>query len=563
MLEPHRRSLPALLLLTAFAVAPVAGAQASRSGDAVAPRLVEPVRFVATPGRLERTVVVPPGSARTGAPVRWSVRIDDQQAAAGRAMAAAGASESERATLSFPLPGLAQPTGMELIVETQRSDGRPLRTVFSFTLYPREPGQAIVSLFRQSTVALYDPEAGVPGVLESLGFRVRPVLLHDPLLDQEADLIVVGTGGFSRGHEALGPLLAEQARNGTPVLILDQPTLPATLTDRLRLWPAFAHGAQTDYLLATGHPAFQGRSGSRGVAYLLAAGSVMRRPYLPPTRGNFRVLAGMRVRRGPAWQEGIGIVEFPMGSGTVVAAQTALAADFPNDPGARILLINLLAYLLGDRPRLQQTFLYGAAEESLPACIADLTPDAPPAPTDLEGVELLIVPADWRAPRRRDGVSMAPLADVARFLHDGGTVLLVDPQPLVAGYLSAVVGERVEFEPLGSSYRDGRLFDAGEMLPLLQGIAPDDLDLLRRPGEREFLLRSHRKTDRFEPLLRVSGLSLYRIGRGSLIALSMPRTVDCGSPRAASLLARLLTNLGVPLEASGRQNAPRITRLGQ
>jgi hypothetical protein len=377
------------------------------------------------------------------------------------------------------------------------------------------------------------------------------------------DLIVVGTGGFSRGHEALGPLLAQQARSGTPVLLLDQPSLPATLSHRLRLWPSFGHGAQTDYLLASGHPAFQGPSGSRGAAYLLSAETGTQRPYLPPTRGNFRVLAGMRVNRGPAWQEGIGIVEFPIGRGTVVAAQTALASDFPGDPGARILLINLLAYLLGDHPHLQQTFLYGPAEEALPACIAGLMPDAPSAPSSLQGVELLIVPADWQAPRRRDLASTAPLADVARFLHDGGTVLLVDPQPLVAEYLSAVVGERVEFEPLGHSHRDGRLFDVEESLPLLQGIASDDLNLLGRPGEREFLLRSHRATDRFEPLLRVSGLSLYRIGRGSLVALAMPRSVDCGSPRAASLLARLLTNLGVPLDVNERENAPRVTRLGQ
>jgi hypothetical protein len=43
----------------------------------------------------------------------------------------------------------------------------------------------------------------------------------------------------------------------------------------------------------------------------------------------------------------------------------------------------------------------------------------------------------------------------------------------------------------------------------------------------------------------------------------MPRSVDCGSPRAASLLARLLTNLGVPLDVNERENAPRVTRLDQ
>jgi hypothetical protein len=68
---------------------------------------------------------------------------------------------------------------------------------------------------------------------------------------------------------------------------------------------------------------------------------------------------------------------------------------------------------------------------------------------------------------------------------------------------------------------------------------------------------------RFEPILRVPGLSLYRVGRGSLVAMAMPRSVDCGSPRAASLLARLLTNLGVPLGVSGGENVTTMSAHGR
>jgi len=119
----------------------------------------------------------------------------------------------------------------------------------------------------------------------------------------------------------------------------------------------------------------------------------------------------------------------------------------------------------------------------------------------------------------------------------------------------------VEFEPFVGSRGDDRRLDIEASLPLLQGIASANLDLLGRRGEREFLLRSHRATARFEALFRVSGLSLYRVGRGSLVALAMPRSVDCGSPRAASLLARLLTNLGVPLESADPEPGARVTQL--
>lgn len=561
MLKVYRRAVFILIFLAIPAIAPAAADQPARPADPAMPHLAEPKRFLTTPGRMESTLVLPGTTGEVGMPIRWELLVGGQQMATGLIAGCCDGSERNSVVLSVPLPEIAEPAGMELAIDLSRSSGAPLRKVFAFTLYPAEPGRAIESLFGRSTVALYDPEQSAAEMLASLGLRVRSIARHDELLDDREDLIVVGTGGFSRGQEALGPILAQRARNGTPVLLLDQPSLPGTFTHRLRLWPSFARGPRTDYLLASGHPAFEGSSGSRGAAYLASGGSGMSRPYLPPTDGNFRVLAEMRVKRGPVWQEGVRIVEFPIGRGTVVAAQTALASDFAGDAGARILLINLLTYLLSERPQLRRTFLYGPAEEALPACLADLAPDAPPAPADLQGVELLIVPADWQAPRRREHARTAPPADVGRFLHDGGTVLLVDPQPLVAGYLSAVLGETVEFNPFGRPPRDRHRTGVDRSLSLLQGIASEDLRLLDRQGEREFLLRSHRATRRFEPQLLVSGLSLYRVGRGSLVALAMPRSVDCGSPRSASLLARLLTNLGVPLDVDGGEIDPRVTRL--
>jgi len=561
MIRRHRRALAWLLILAAPPASLAATEETPVVAVRVVPRLVERARLLATPGRLERTILLPAGTVRAGASLRWEMLIAGHQVAAGRIAARGDDAETDRVTLSVPLPALAEPAGMDLVVEVRHADREPLRSTFPFTLYPLDPGRAIVSLFARSAVTLYDPEGSSSGIFESLGLEVRPIDGRDDLPDDAADLIVVGTGGFSRGHELLGPVLARRARDGTAVLLLDQPSLPSTLTHQLRLWPSFGRGPQTDFLFAAGHPAFEGSSGSPGAAYLRSSVTMTHRPYLPPTAGNFRVLAGLLVKRGPAWMEGVGIVELPIGRGTVVAAQTPIASDYSSEPGARILLVNLLSYLLGDRPHFRRTFLYGpAGEGSLPECIANLAPDAPPAPVDLHSVDLLIVPADWRAPRRRDRSLTAPLADVARFLHDGGTVLLVDPQPLVADYLSAVLGEWVEFEPFGGLQKNDRDLEAGGSLSLLQGIASTDLDLLDRRGEREFLLRSHRSSAPFEELFRVSGLSIYRVGSGSLVALAMPRSVTCDSPRAASLLARLLTNLGVPLDGDGPGSDARFTR---
>ena len=243
------------------------------------------------------------------------------------------------------------------------------------------------------------------------------------------------------------------------------------------------------------------------------------------------------------------MVEFPMGRGTVLAAQASLCDDFKDDARARILLINALAYLLGERHQLRRSFLYGAAEQPLHTCIAALQPRAAIAPVDLAGVEVLLVPAGWRAPQMRDAASLAPLARVGSFLRDGGTLLLIDPQPLVADYLSSLLGETVEFDLQETSRGIRPVGPTGAARELLQGIASEDLRLLSRRGREEFRLLSHRATQRLEPLLIIPGLTVYRVGRGTLVALALPETDACVSPRASSLIARILTNLGVPLGA--------------
>ena len=46
----------------------------------------------------------------------------------------------------------------------------------------------------------------------------------------------------------------------------------------------------------------------------------------------------------------------------------------------------------------------------------------------------------------------------------------------------------------------------------------------------------------------VPGIAEYRVGRGTLVALSLPEAGECAAPRVSSLIARLLTNIGIPLD---------------
>lgn len=494
-------------------------------------------------GTAHRTLVVRGLRAWSGGlQVNWEARVGGSVTASGRRSISARQGGAARVILSVPLPEVDRPVGVELRVEVTDA-GRPAgEAAFPFTLYPAGRGEAIARLLSRARVALYDPEGRAGRALRALGILPEEFASFQGLALYEGDLIVVGPGGFARGREGLGPALAARARSGMRALILEQPTLPGTLSEDLRLWPSFSRSRENAVVLAPAHPLLLGLSRDEGTGFFGASPAWIR-PLLPPTRGNFRIIAQERLRSGPSWQEGVRVLEFAIGDGVVLMAQSSLCSDYGRDPRARILLANALAYLLGERPGLKRTFLYGRAVEDLPPCLARLAPRLTAARDGLDKAEVLLVPGDWQAPRLAAASDLPPLADVARFQREGGTVVLLNPQTLVADYLERIAGAPVHFE---TPARDAP--PPGAPPALLQGIAPEDLDLLHRPGRPELRLRPAPGPDGIEALLLVPGIALYRVGRGSLVALALPEADTCAAPRTSSLLARLFTNLGIPLD---------------
>jgi hypothetical protein len=520
-------------------------------------RLEEPGGLVAGGSILRRTVALRgmrPGSS----PVElgWVARLDGADAGAGREVMAARGGDS-RVVLSVPVPSLDHPAGLDLEVEVRDASAGEGEAIFPFLVFPKPAAEAIASLFGRARLGLYDPEGRAAPALTALGLRAEEFTSFEELAFYKGDLIVIGPGGFSRGREALGPILAARARSGMRLLLLEQPTLPGTLNEDLRLWPSFSRGAETSALAATQHPILRGLPPDPAAVSAPAGGPAVR-PLLPPTRGNFRIISEMRVRTGPAWQEGVTLLELPLGAGMLLLAQTPLCADFAPKPQARLLLANALAYLLGEGRGLKKAFLYGNSRDDLPACLARLAPAAPRVPADLAGVEILLVAGDWRAPRVTAASGLPPLADVARYLRGGGTILLLNPQPLSRDYLSALAGAPVHFEPEGGT---GSRPDPA--LPLLEGIAPDDLELIGREGQAGFRLRSVPEREDVEPVILAHGIAQYRVGRGTLVALTLPDAGACSAPRASSLLARLMTNLGIPLDHAPGIDPDAVTLLNE
>jgi len=536
---------------------------AGRLGPATAPiamQIEESGGLLLAASTAHRTLVLRGLQPRSGdLELDWEARVAGDLAARGTGSVVARSGGVSRLVLSIPLPAVERPAGLELEVRARDAGQLAGEAIFPFTLYPAGAGRPIADLLARARVALYDPEWKAAPALVSLGVAPDEVRAPEDLAFYRGDLIVVGPGGFARGREALGPVLAARARSGMPVLILDQPTLPGTLSEDLRLWPSFSASPETSVLFSAGHPILDGLAGAGGPAYFAASRSGVR-PLLPPTRGNFRIVAELRVRSGPALEEGVFLLEFALGAGTVVAAQAALCDDFRSDARARILLANTLAYLLGGPRPMKKTGLYGLSLDDLPACLSGLRPRALPAPAGLEGVEVLLMSGDWRAPRLRGARGLPPLARVASFLHDGGTVLLLNPQTLVLDFLRGLSGAGVYFEAAPELFPARG--EAGEP-GLLQGIGPEDLALLARPGRAELRLRALPGPDRVEPTLMAPGLACYRVGAGTLVALTLPDTGDCSLPRTSSLLARLLTNLGVPLDPGPGIEPEAITLLNE
>lgn len=541
---PRARALPAL----------------DPARPALSMRLEEPGDILAGGGTVRRTLVLSGPRAWSGTlQIDWEARVGGTLAAGGRDAVSTRSGGPARLALSLPLPEVPGPTGVELRVRATDAGRLAAETTFPFTLYPAGAGRTLADLLSRSRVGLYDPHGQAAPALAALGLRVDLFASVEGLALYRGDLIVIGPGGFARGQEALGPVLAARAGSGTPILILDQPTLPGTLSEDLRLWPTFSGTSQAEALLARQHPVLRGLSGDGGSAYLAAAPARVR-PLLPPTRGNFRILAEVRVRNGPSWQEGVSLLELPIGSGSVLVAQASLCDDYGHDPLARALLANAIRYLLAERQGMRKTFAYGRAPEDLPGCLAHLAPRAPTVPDDFQGVEVLMVPGDWQAPRLKAARGLPAISQVARFLREGGTVVLLNPQSLVLDYLRGLTGATVRFDTAapGEPAAPG----PGPQ-PLLQGIAPADLALLERPDRPEFRLRQAPGPEGIEALLIAPGLARYRVGRGTLVAISLPDTQDCTLPRTSSLLARLFTNLGVPLDPGPGVDPQAITLLSE
>ncbi len=541
--------------------APAAAAAFVRSSPAISIAIEESPGLLAASDRLRRTLAVRRAHAASGAlELDWEARVGGAATAGGREHLPGNAGSGlSRVALSVPLPPVERPSGIDLTVRVRDAGSIVCEATFPFVVYPAEAGRHIQDLFGRARVALFDPEGAAARPLHLLGLAYQEVASPEGLALFDGDLIVVGPGGFTRGREALGPILAARARSGVRVLVLDQPTLPGTLSEEIRLWPSFSTSPPHSVLLSAEHPILRGLTIDGGADFFAAA-SGEGRPLLPPARGNFRVLAAVRVASGPSWQEGVSLLELPIGAGTVILAQAGLCVSFDRDPRPRILLANALAYLLGERPLMKHAALYAAGPESLPLCLRHLALYAPPAPADLEGVDLLLVPGDWQALRDRSSARLAPLAQAARFLHDGGTMILFNPQSLVLDYLTGLTGATVYFEPADrASASSAGPGPSG----ILEGIAVDDLALLKQAGQAEFRLRSRPGPDSVEPLFVAPAIARYRVGRGTLVALTLPQASECATTQVSSLLARLLTNLGVPLDPEPGVDPEAVTLLNE
>ncbi len=519
-------------------------------------RLEEPGGLLTGGSHLQRTLTLAglaPGSATVA--IGWEARLGGSVAARGAEVLAARGGVA-RTLLSIPLPAMGLPAGLDLKVQVL--DGGVIRgeTTFPFLVYPEGTGDALAALFGRARVALYDPEGRAAPPLVALGLHPEVFKTFEGLALFKGDLIVIGPAGFSRGSDSLGPILAARARSGMRLLLLEQPTLPGTLSEDLRLWPSFARTSGTGALLSSRHPVLRGLSA--GDAAFAAGGGPSVRPFLPPTRGNFRIISEVRVSTGPAWQEGVTMLELPIGSGIVLAAQSSLCADGAGQAGARLVMANALSYLLGEAGGLKKAFLYGDPPEGLPSCIARLAPGVVRVPPDFEGVDVLVVAGDWRAQRVAAAAGLPPLADVARYLREGGTILLLNPQPLALPYLQAVVGATVYFDPGGPDTPG-----AAPVSPLFEGIASDDLSLMARDQDGRFRLRLLPGRHDVDPVVLAPGIAEYRVGRGTLVALSLPDASDCAAARTSSLLARLLTNLGVPLDHGAGIDPDAVSQLNE
>jgi hypothetical protein len=362
---------------------------------------------------------------------------------------------SRRSQWELVLPAVTQPTPCRLIVETHaagalsHTDQRPL------VIYP----DTLPTVNTSTRVGVL----GMPAA-ELASMQVKAVELSPTHLDLSAVDVVVVAGGTA-GLKAYAGAIDRFLRTGGRLVLLERTTAPDFLPFALPLAPGQKPMVYADdtrpgvtrsipapgssmtivHPLIPGHPLLKGLGPEQlrywGEDHLTAAHTYQRpeEVFARPILG-----CGIGLQQTP-------LMEIPWGRGLVVAVQLPVVAAAPEQPAARLLLANLLAYVdqwraASPRPGIGVLGGNGLAPTFLnelrvkPVRLTGRLAET----SDLSSYSVILVAPDDGVLRELAGNR----SKLVRYVQDGGCVWFHLPTPAQMARINGLLPVPVTMEPL-------------------------------------------------------------------------------------------------------------------
>ena len=451
---------------------------------------------------------------------------------------------SERPVLDLPLPQVAKPTQIALVLEAQVAGQRRTLRRQTATVFPRS------ELAIPAPAAVLDPQGSLRGVIA--GAKVRSVA---SVAEVGESLLILGEDLGAERIAELAPSLRTFVEKGGNVLVCRQAGGVAGLFDLAGTVKRAPVGRSL--LLAPGHPALTGLLPD-DLADWAPDDLVTSVAYDLVPNGTGRVLAGMGKWGTHLYEGRLGRGRFALC--TFELTTRALAAE----PAAGILLQNLLTWL-------------AAPATATPASTVVWSPTAGPTTRALRdelglqarfgtaseaiGDATTLILADWQ-----DSSPDATQAAAAKsLLQRGGTLLVYRSGPPLDAWLQQVSGG-----PWVRSQAIAKRLVKTAVHPLLWGMADTDLGYGDGSWREQPPLRKESTQDAVRDLVLPrsaqaltfpAALAVLQVGTGRVV-VDQSRWVEVDAGRSPHRIQQaLLTNLGATLVPPPPPQTPLLTGL--
>jgi len=416
---------------------------------------------------------------------------------------------------------------------------------YDIAVFPLMP--VVPTMVKGRKVVLYDPMGGTGAALGYLGVKYSELPQTWSLATGEADLLIIGNGVPSDSLARLLSQLRGNVAEGMAVLCLEQVQLDESQLPCLSL--ANGEGRLSVWAEPVGKEPIRGELAQPVLSVWREDGRIVRRPFLGPARGNFRILLDVvEAADGPPQAA---VVEVPFGNGRLIFSQMLIGESFWQEPVARYALVNLLTHALMPHAGVgaRAGVLAAPDEKRFRDSLSLLGLDAALSTAPGELRDVAIVSGSEESAEQLKGAGRSAQEELLALLKRGGTVLLAGLKPGAVGAFEFLWDGTLTVKAAKKGAAPD--FSTIRGVGLFQGLRPGELS--RLCGRASHPAITFVGNGPKGQTVSGDGLLILPEEAGQVIVCQLPLPLDEKDEEALRTYSQLLTGLGVELRIPERR----------